>query len=212
MFGEVDAQILYCILRECSPNRVIEIGSGHSTRLIAQALLKNAAEGPPLASLTTIDPHASTTLPTQIEGVSRVVAKPVEDVPVSLFTGLDANDVLFIDSSHILKVGGDVQYEFLEVLPRLRPGVLVHFHDIFLPAPYPREWVLKEHRPYNEQYLLQAFLVSNEEWEVLWASYFMHLFHKDLLKSAFSDYPFGPASFWIRRRGETVLDSVDSGG
>jgi predicted O-methyltransferase YrrM len=202
MFGAVDAEILYCMLRDCRPKRVVEIGSGYSTRLIAQALLKNAEDGDaPVATFAAIDPHASAMLHAEIEGVSDVIGKPVEEAPLALFTELDANDIVFIDSSHVLKVGGDVQFEVCGILPRLRPGVVVHFHDIFLPADYPREWVVEEHRGYNEQYVLQAFLAFNEQYEVLWAGHFMHLFHSDLLESAFPSYSSCPVSFWIRRKG-----------
>jgi hypothetical protein len=102
----------------------------------------------------------------------------------------------------VLRTGGDVQYEFLEILPNLRPGVIVHVHDIFLPAEYPKRIIMKQCRFFSEQYLLQAFLAFNSNFEVLWASSFMHLNHPDLLEKAFSSYTREsrwPGSFWIRR-------------
>jgi hypothetical protein len=115
---------------------------------------------------------------------------------------LGENDILFIDSTHVLRIGSDVQYEFLEVLPRLRPGVYVHIHDIFMPAEYPEAWVRREHRFWTEQYLLQAFLCYNGAFEVIWAGSYMHLKHPDELAAAFASYGPGrhPGSFWIRRR------------
>ena len=116
--------------------------------------------------------------------------------------GLEAGDVLFIDSSHMLRIGSDVQFEYLEILPRLKPGVIVHIHDIFLPAEYPRNWVHDKHIFWNEQYLLQAFLAFNASFEVLWGGSWMHLNHPAELESAFQSYKREnqwPGSFWIRR-------------
>ena len=112
------------------------------------------------------------------------------------------HDILFIDSSHVLRIGGDVQYEYLEILPRLARGVIVHSHDIFLPAEYPRHWVLEEHKFWTEQYLLQAFLAFNDSFEVLWAGSYMHLKHPEKLEEAFSSYKRErtlPGSFWMRK-------------
>src|SRR5262249_46442361 len=112
------------------------------------------------------------------------------------------NDILFIDSSHVFRVDSDVRFLFLEVLPRLNPGVLIHIHDIFLPYDYPRDWIVKEHRFWNEQYLLHAFLLFNRAFEVLWAGSYMHTRHSDKLKRAFASYDpasVWPGSFWMRR-------------
>ena len=109
---------------------------------------------------------------------------------------------MFIDSSHVLKIGSDVQYELLEIIPRLKLGVIIHFHDIFLPSEYPREWVMKQHIFWNEQYLLQAFLAFNSSFEVFWSSSFMNARHDDLLDKAFISSRPGsvrPCSFWIHR-------------
>jgi hypothetical protein len=101
-----------------------------------------------------------------------------------------------------VKAGSDVQYEFLEILPRLNPGVLVHVHDIFLPAEYPRDWLFRKQRFWNEQYLLQAFLSFNCAFEVLWAGGYMHLRHSQVLRRAFNSYntsAASPGSFWLRK-------------
>lgn len=118
------------------------------------------------------------------------------------FQKLKENDILFIDSSHVLKTGSDVQYEYLEILPRLNKGVLVHFHDIFLPAEYPQKWILEDHKFWNEQYLLQAFLAFNDSFEILWAGSYMHLNHPDKLEQFFKSYNKNkrwPGSFWVRK-------------
>lgn len=201
-FDAVDAEILYCMIRRFRPARVFEIGSGYSTYLSAQALLKNRdAHGQP-AELIACEPYPGPVLQAGFPGLSRLIAARVQDVPLTEFERLDSGDILFIDSSHVLKIGSDVQYEFLEILPRLKKGVLVHVHDIFLPAEYPRAWVLEQHKFWNEQYLLQAFLSFNSAYKVLWGGSFMHLEHPHALSEAFSSYDrrrSWPGSFWIRR-------------
>ena len=122
---------------------------------------------------------------------------------MSLFKELKEGDILFIDSSHILKIGGDVQYEFLEILPRLNKGVIVQIHDIFIPVEYPKAWVLGNKLFYDEQYLLQAFLVFNSAFEVLWVGSYMHIRHPDKLEKTFNSYDrrtAWPCSFWMRKK------------
>lgn len=168
-FESVDAEILYCMIRYFKPRRIFEVGSGNSTLLSAQAILKNKEENKDYeCELLAIDPFPTSVLKTGFPGLSRVISQKVEDVPISQFNKLGENDILFIDSSHVLKIGNDVQYLYLEVLPRLNKGVLIHIHDIFLPSEYPKEWVLKQYRFYTEQYLLQAFLTFNNVFEILW--------------------------------------------
>jgi predicted O-methyltransferase YrrM len=200
-FGRIDAEVLYGMIRHFKPARMIEIGSGHSTLLAAQAFRKNAGEGR-AGELIACEPYPKEFLRRGFPGLSRLIEKKVQEVPLAEFEALGRNDILFIDSSHVLKIGSDVQFEFLEILPRLKPGVLVHFHDIFLPEEYPRQWILEKHKFWTEQYLLQAFLACNQSFEVLWASNFMRLAHPGALREAFARYDpakVRPGSFWIRR-------------
>ncbi len=203
-FGPVDGEMLYSIVRHFRPQRFFEIGSGFSTRLAAQAILRNQQENDSFdAELVAIEPYPDDVLARGFPGLSKVVRMKVEDVDAAFFGVLERNDILFIDSSHVLKTGGDVQREYLEILPSLRPGVLVHIHDIFLPSEYPREWLVRHLRFWNEQYVLHAFLAFNESFRVVWGSSYMHLVHADLLDEAFSSYDrrtASPGSFWIRRR------------
>jgi len=202
LFGCVDAEMLYCMIRHFKPRVVTEIGSGNSTLLSAQAVLKNQSDTGCPAELVAIEPHPNNTLKKGFPGLTRLVASPVQAIGLAEFERLAENDILFIDSSHVLKVASDVQYEYLEILPRLKPGVIVHFHDIFLPLPYPRDWVLDGLRFWNEQYLLQAFLTFNKAFEVLWAGSYMNLTCPDQLQAAFSHYERGrtmPGSFWVRK-------------
>lgn len=196
-----DAEMLYSMIRYFKPRRMIEIGSGMSTLLAAQAIRKNETLGYPCA-FTAIDPFPPEFLRRGVPGLEALVKSKVEAVPEETFFSLQANDILFIDSSHVIKIGGDVLYEYLELLPQLKPGVIVHCHDIFLPAQYPKNWVLEDRRFWNEQYLLQAFLAFNNAFEILMAGSFLHLHHADKLKAAFASYDptrAWPGSFWMRR-------------
>lgn len=202
-FESVDGEILYCMVRYFKPKRIIEIGAGFSTYLSAQAILYNKKEDDSYeCELRAIEPYPNDILKAGFPGLTKLISTRVQDIPFSMFTKLQENDILFIDSSHVLKIGSDVKYEYLEILPRLNKGVIVHTHDIFLPAEYPRDWVIKEHRFWTEQYLLQAFLTFNESFEVIWAANYIHLEHPSKLGAAFSSYMREdtlPASFWIRK-------------
>lgn len=216
MFGPIDAEILYGLVRTHKPARIIEIGSGHSTRLAAAAALANQREDPSArCELVCIEPYASEELKRGFPGLSRLITERVENVPISLFEGLKPNDILFIDSSHVLKIGSDVQYEFLEILPRVGVGALVHVHDIFFPFDYPRTWVMQQRRFWTEQYLLQTFLMFNNAFETIWCSTAAeHAFPRDIAEcfpSAARErakpggiwhdrtVSVGPTSFWMRR-------------
>jgi len=202
-FESVDGETLYCMIRHFKPRKIFEIGSGNSTYLSAQAVLKNREEDDSYeCELVAIEPYPNEILKAGFPGLSKLIPTKVQDIPLSEFKKLTENDILFIDSSHVLKIGSDVQYEYLEILSRLNKGVIVHVHDIFLPAEYLKEWVLKDYIFWNEQYLLQAFLVFNDSFEVLWAGSYMHLKHPDKLETAFSSYKRDkrwPGSFWMRK-------------
>lgn len=201
-FESVDGEIYYCMIRYFKPKRVIEIGAGNSTYLAAQALLKNKEEYGIDAELIAIEPYPNDTLRKGFLGLTKLIEAKVQKVDLSEFSKLKKNDILFIDSSHVLKIGSDVQYEYFEILPRLNKGVIVHIHDIFLPAEYPKKWVLRKHRFWNEQYLLQAFLIFNSVFEVLWGGSYMHLRHPEKLEETFSTYnrkKVWPGSFWMRK-------------
>lgn len=201
-FDSVDGEILYCMIRQFKPRNIIEIGSGNSTYLSAQAALKNRDDGGRECELIACEPYPNDVLKAGFPGLTKLFPQPVERLPLSMFEKLRENDILFIDSSHVLRIGGDVYYEFLEILPRLNKGVIVHIHDIFLPAEYPRNWIYENRSFCTEQYLLQAFLAFNDSFEVLWGANFMHLNHPEKLEEAFASYSREgkvPRSFWIRR-------------
>jgi predicted O-methyltransferase YrrM len=199
-FEAVDAEMLFGLIRLLKPRRMYEIGSGFSTLLAADALRRNIMDGCP-CRFVAIDPYASAQFEAALPSGVELWRVPVQEVALSEFQSLGENDILFIDSSHVCKIGSDAQFLFLEVLPRIRPGVVVHMHDIFMPLEYPKQWVLDWHRFWNEQYLLQTFLSFNTTFEVLWAGQWMQIKYPDLLMKAFPSYKAGVSagSFWFRR-------------
>ena len=195
-FHGVDALIAYCMVRHFQPRLIIEVGSGFSSLVLGQAAAKNKK-----SALICIDPFPRDFLHDGLPGLQSLITKKVQDIDLEFFSQLQSGDILFIDSSHTVKIGGDVNYLFLEVLPRLKPGVIVHVHDIFLPFEYRRDWVLDEFRFWNEQYLLQAFLTFNSEFEVLLTNSYLNHYHQEDLKSAFPNLSsWASGSFWIRRK------------
>jgi hypothetical protein len=196
LFGGTDALVAYCMVRHFQPRLIIEIGGGFSSLVLGEAAAKNNS-----SALICIEPFPQEFLKRDFPRLHSLIEKRVEDVELEFFSQLDSGDILFIDSSHTVKIGGDVNYLFLEVLPRLKPGVIVHVHDIFLPFDYRRDWVMDEFRFWTEQYLLQAFLTFNSEFEVLTANSYLSHYHKEDLKTTFPNSPWwGGGSFWMRRR------------
>ena len=187
-FGPVDAEVAHSMVRHFLPRKIIEIGSGRSTYLLARACLLNKEKSGIETELLVVNPCPNATLLRGFPGLSSVRQEKCENVELDFFLQLSAGDILFIDSTHVVKTGGDVNYLYLEVLPRLASGVNVHVHDIFLPREYPREWVLKSRRYFSEQYLLRAFLLFNYAFEVLWCGSYMHLHYPLELKAAFPSY------------------------
>ena len=196
LFGGVDALVAYCFVRHFKPRTIIEVGSGFSSLILGQAAERNKT-----SSVICIEPFPREFLREGFPGLRSLIEKKVQDIELEFFSQLESGDILFIDSSHTVKIGSDVNYLFLEVLPRLRPGVIVHVHDIFLPFEYRRDWVLDELRFWSEQYLLQAFLAFNSEFEVLMANSYLNHYYQNDLKAAFPTLgSWEGGSFWMRRR------------
>lgn len=201
-FENVDREILYCMVRYFKPAKIIEIGSGGSTYIFIAAISANREEGKD-AEFIVVDPYPRKSLENILEKHgSYIVQEKCENLDKNFFLQLKSNDILFIDSTHVVKTGGEVNFLVLEVLPRLKRGVIIHFHDIFLPLEYPKEWVIKKHLFWTEQYLLHAFLIYNDCFEVLWGAQYMHLNYPEKLKFLFPYYNHekeSPKSFWIRK-------------
>lgn len=201
----VDAHVFYCLIRHFKPRRIVEIGNGNSTLLAIAACDANARETAGRPKISSIDPYPWDLFKNGYPGLDELIPERVQDVPLSYFEQLDAGDMLFIDSSHVIRSGNDVHYEFLEILPRLKPGVLVHVHDISLPRPYPKVY-FESHLYWNEQYLLQAFLAFNDRFEVVWPGNHMMINYPDRMLATFpeiqrmrQDYPQSePTAFWMR--------------
>jgi hypothetical protein len=198
-FDSGDAEFWYNLIRLRKPKRIIEIGSGNSTLLAIEAVRRNLAEVPgSVCEHTCIEPYEMPWL--ERSGV-RVIRERVETVDQALFRSLEAGDLLFIDSSHVIRPQGDVLCEFLEILPQLRPGVAVHVHDVFTPRDYPRSWVVDKVRLWDEQYLLEALLSGSRDWKVLGAVNFLKHDHFTALQAAcpFLTQDREPGSFYIER-------------
>lgn len=199
MYGPVESEILHAVVRRYKPKRVVEIGSGFTTLIIAAACRKNAREGRG-GRYVAFDPFPRQFVKKEIGGMDSLDAVGATEVPRSEFEALADGDILFIDSTHTVKSGGDVNRLLLEVLPTLTPGVLVHVHDVFLPYEYPRSFF--ENQCYwQEQYLLQALLAENPNFEVLFPASAIARERPDLITALMPQHEsaFGPGAFWIRR-------------
>lgn len=191
-YRPMDAHVLYAMVRRCRPARVLELGSGYSTLVIQQALEAGAGH-------EVVDPHPSALIPR--EGVA-VHRQSAASAPQQLFEALSERDILFVDTSHVIRPGGEVVRVVLEVLPTLAPGVTVHFHDFFRPFEYPRVLYEELDVHWQEHYLLQALLAFNEQFEVLLANHALWRLRREHVKRMFPELRDGmePSALWFRRR------------
>lgn len=199
-FSWLDARSLFVLLNAWQPERVLEVGSGFSSLLTADVNHRFMQDR---MDFKCIEPYPREFLRKNVPGLSRLVENKVEDIPLSEFMLLDEGDILFIDSSHVAKTGSDVNFLVFEVLPRLKSGVLVHIHDIFLPFEYPKDWVLSENRSWNEQYVIRALLMYSYQFEVVFGCSYAQWRFSDLVKHALnlsSGASFGGGSLWIRKK------------
>ena len=193
-FGSPDADVLYAVVRHFRPSRIVEIGSGHSTRVSRQAIL----DGQLGTNLSCIDPCPRVDVATLAD---EVFLHPVETLLNDpLFTQLGPGDILFIDSSHMLSPGNDCVALYLHVLPRLTAGVLIHVHDVFLPYDYPREWVVQNRWLWNEQYLVQTMLQFGDAFEVLWAGHYLQRTDPQFAARMPRAATKPAASMWLRKK------------
>lgn len=198
-FGAGDAEYWYQLIRSKKPARIFEIGSGNSTLMAINAIRKNHDENPAYnCKHICIEPYEMPWL--EGSGVS-VIRQKVEDIDVGFFSELQENDILFIDSSHVIRPQGDVLFEYLELLPTLNKGVIVHVHDIFSPKNYLTKWLVDEVKFWNEQYLLEAFLSHNNQWKIVGALNYLQHNHHDKLSgiAPFLARTNQPGSFYIQK-------------
>jgi hypothetical protein len=193
-----DAVLYYCTIRELRPMTLIEVGGGFSTMIAAAAAARNGG-----TELVCIEPEPSAELRAGFPGLARLIEKPVQEVEVELFESLHAGDVVFVDGSHVARIGSDVNHVFAEVIPRLQPEVVLHFHDIFTPREYPERWVKDLQLFWTEQYLLEAFLLYNSEFEILCMMSYLAELAGPTVRRTLSLPPdafVGGSSAWLRRR------------
>jgi len=201
-----DGAILYGMLREFKPNKVIEVGSGFSTVIANEALKQNRNECDSENKIISIEPYPRPILLKLSENTDNVklIEKRVEMVNEVVFSNLESGDILFIDSSHVVKIGNDVHYLYLSILPKVPVGTIIHIHDIRFPYDYPKKWILKSKHFWTEQYLLQMFLTFNDSFEILFAGNYMYDKYPELMTRSLiglnQDNDGWPRCFWIRRR------------
>ena len=195
-YGYIEAQALYAVLRYYKPKRIIEVGSGVSTWCMLNALKTNKKEHNSDCQITCIDPYPSI----KIKSIPEIdlIEKQVQTVSFDdAFSALAANDLLFIDSSHTVKPGSDVNHLILEILPKLNAGVVVHFHDIFHNFEYPLEWI-KQGRAWNESYLLRAFLQYNDAFHILLFNAYLGMYESQWMNQHMPLFMKNPGgSIWL---------------
>lgn len=193
-----DAAVYYAMIRELKPGKIVEIGAGYSSLIALQALRANGS-----GSLTCVEPYPLPHLKQLAQrGEVTLIERRVQDIPLEVFSSLSENGILFIDSSHVSKIGSDVNHEIFEILPKLSPGVFCHFHDMFFPWEFPKNWIEDHQLFWNEQYLVMAFLAYNDRFTIEISNQFVglemakefHTYFNDLTSTASA----GGASLWIQ--------------
>lgn len=199
-FAHTDSLTLYSMLRTHKPKRVVEVGSGYSSALMLDVnnqFFDNKIE------LTFIEPFPTrlrSLLRPEDKKTAKIIVKPVQDVALNEFEKLESGDILFIDSSHISKSGSDVNWLYFEVLPVLKPGVIIHIHDIPYPFEYFDAWI-KQGRSWNEAYLLRALLIENPKFKLLfWGEYLHKFYAKDMRTAMPLSTKNHGGSLWIQRQ------------
>jgi hypothetical protein len=200
-YGNGDAIVYCCMLQHLRPAQLIEIGAGSSS-VVALDTFDRFFDQRPQCRFIDPDPAFLRSLLTpQDSATVEIVESAIQDVSPASFEVLQSNDVLFIDSTHVIKTGSDVNYELFEILPRLNSGVVVHFHDVFYPFEYPRQWAVDLNYSWNEIYALRAFLTGNRDWEILYFNdYFARIERALVERDAPEIIPNPGGGLWLRRR------------
>jgi predicted O-methyltransferase YrrM len=197
MFGAGDAAVYRAMLAHLRPARVLEVGSGYSTAVALDEADANAAlSGLEITCIEPFPERLLSILTGSDRGRLSLLRQPVQNVTPALYRRLGRNDVLFIDSTHVVKAGSDVVWLFLHVLPRLAAGVVVHVHDVFWPFEYPAQW-LRQGRDWTEAYLVHAFLAGNASWEILLFPSWLWQCKQELVPQHLADER--PGSIWLRK-------------
>lgn len=200
-FNYGDGTILACMISHFRPKRLVEIGCGHSSALALDTIDRQLGGQ---VAVTFVEPY-----PALLKSVLRaedfarvtIIDRMVQETDIGLFASLEAGDILFIDTSHVAKTCSDVLFEVFDILPALKPGVIVHFHDIVYPFEYPRRWAIDLNYAWNEIYILRAFLMYNNQFEIIFFNDYMKKIHNELLVVA--DPRLGTvmgSGLWLTRR------------
>ena len=194
-FGYIEAEVLHAVIRHYKPAHLIEIGGGVPSYCTSQAISMNRQDTGVNGHITCIEPDPVDMIKNLDEKLENfaLIARPIQDVPLKYFTQLQANDVVFIDSNHVVRSGSEVNYIVLEILPILAKGVLVQFHDIYLPYDYDRD-VLRNFTHPNETALVAAFLACNTRYKILFALSMLHYGRRQEMQSVLPEYQ--PESDW----------------
>lgn len=198
-FSYTDGIILYSMLRHFKPSNVIEVGSGFSSALMLDV---NELFFDNKINLSFIEPYTDRLYSLMTEKdkqKTNVIDKPIQEVELNVFKSLEKDDVLFIDSTHVVKTGSDVNFILFEILPILKSGVLIHFHDIFYPFEYPKKWVFKG-RNWNENYFLRSFLMYNDCFEMILFADYLHKVHSECFANMPLTYNNTGGNLWLRKK------------
>lgn len=194
-----DGILLYSMIRHNKPKKIIEVGSGYSSAImldVNELFFDNNIQ------LTFIEPHTErlhSLISKKDKTRITIIEKPIQEVSSDLFLQLEEGDILFVDSTHVVKTDSDVHKILFEVLPVLKRGVLIHFHDIFYPFEYPKQWVFGG-RNWNESYFLRAFLFNNDEFKIKLFSHYLHRHHKEAFSNMPLSYKNPGGSLWLEKK------------
>src|SRR5205823_7725468 len=177
-----DGVVLGSMIRHLKPRRILEFGSGFSSCLMLDINRKYFGDK---IHCYFVDPYPGQLreLLDDDSDAAHIIESRAQDIDLDLVRSLDANDILFIDSTHVSKAGSDVNFHFFETLPALRPGVFIHIHDIWYPFEYPESWFFTENRSWNEAYLLRAFLMNNQEYKIEFFNHFVACIHPSIART-----------------------------
>jgi len=200
-FLDMDLEFLYCMIRLLKPKKFIEIGAGWSSIIARHAIKRNEKEGH-RCEHTIIEPYRSGYFTEYFKSADRYINKPIQEVPVTTFNCLSCDDILFIDTSHIAKYGSDVNYLYFYIVPNVAPGCYIHIHDIFIPNDYPKNWIFEYSMFFSEQYLVTAFLMFNNTFQIELAAQYLSQKYRERLNGLFPRFKpyFSPGSLWIKRK------------
>jgi hypothetical protein len=195
-FGGLDAYVYFAMLRHLKPERLLEIGAGFTTMLAVETRERFIGDKPLIAC---VEPFPTADRAQALSGKVLFLKEAIWAVNPAMVEQLEAGDVLFVDCSHVSKTGSDTHTIYFDLFPRLKPGVYIHIHDIFLPFEYPYNWVVEQGRHWNEQYLLLALLTDSKRYEIVFSCAFFGAYHQDEIMTALGRELDG-GSLWLRVR------------